>query len=46
MGQLETVSHSQQTGARPNEVELELLWFEEESMYCLACPKFPFDSIY
>jgi hypothetical protein len=29
-----------------NEVELELVWLEEESMYCLACPEFQFDFIY
>jgi hypothetical protein len=29
-----------------NEVELELVWLGEESMYCLSCPEFQFDFIY
>jgi hypothetical protein len=29
-----------------NEVELELIWLGEESMYCLVCPDFQFDFIY
>jgi hypothetical protein len=29
-----------------NEVELELSWLGEESMYCLSCPEFQFDFIY
>jgi hypothetical protein len=29
-----------------NEVELELIWLGEESMYCLSCPAFQFDFIY
>jgi hypothetical protein len=29
-----------------NEVELELIWLGEESMYCLSCPDFQFDFIY
>jgi hypothetical protein len=29
-----------------NEVELELVWLGEESMYCLSCPAFQFDFIY
>jgi hypothetical protein len=29
-----------------NEVELELSWLGEESMYCLSCPTFQFDFIY
>jgi hypothetical protein len=29
-----------------NEVELELLWLGEESMYCLSCLEFQFDFIY
>jgi hypothetical protein len=29
-----------------NEVELELIWLGEESMYCLSCPEFQFDFIY
>jgi hypothetical protein len=29
-----------------NEVELELNWLGEESMYCLSCPEFQFDFIY
>jgi hypothetical protein len=29
-----------------NEVELELRWLGEESMYCLSCPEFQFDFIY
>jgi hypothetical protein len=29
-----------------NEVELELNWLGEDSMYCLSCPEFQFDFIY
>jgi hypothetical protein len=29
-----------------NEVDLELNWLGEESMYCLSCPEFQFDFIY
>jgi hypothetical protein len=29
-----------------NEVEMELIWLGEESMYCLVCPEFQFDFIY
>jgi hypothetical protein len=29
-----------------NEVELELNWLGEESMYCLSCPEFQFDFIH
>ncbi len=29
-----------------NEVELELDWLGEESMYCLSCSEFEFDFIY
>jgi hypothetical protein len=29
-----------------SEVELELIWLGEESMYCLSCPEFQFDFIY
>jgi hypothetical protein len=29
-----------------NEVELELIWLGEESMYCSSCPEFQFDFIY
>jgi hypothetical protein len=29
-----------------NEIELELIWLREESMYCLSCPRFQFDFIY
>jgi hypothetical protein len=29
-----------------NEVELELIWLGEESMYCLSSPEFQFDFIY
>jgi hypothetical protein len=29
-----------------NEIELELIWLGEESMYCLSCPEFQFDFIY
>jgi hypothetical protein len=29
-----------------SEVELELIWLGEESMYCLVCPEFQFDFIY
>jgi hypothetical protein len=29
-----------------NEVELELIWLGEESMYCLSCREFQFDFIY
>jgi hypothetical protein len=29
-----------------NEVELEVSWLGEESMYCLSCPEFQFDFIY
>jgi hypothetical protein len=29
-----------------NEVEMELVWLGEESMYCLSCPEFQCDFIY
>jgi hypothetical protein len=29
-----------------NEVELEVIWLGEESIYCLSCHEFQFDSIY
>jgi hypothetical protein len=29
-----------------NEVEMQLIWLGEESMYCLVCPDFQFDYIY
>jgi hypothetical protein len=29
-----------------NEVEMELIWLGEESMYCLSCSKFQFGFIY
>jgi hypothetical protein len=29
-----------------NEVEMELIWLGEESMYCLVCPDFEYDYVY
>jgi hypothetical protein len=29
-----------------NEVDMELIWLGEESVYCLVCPEFQFDFIY
>jgi hypothetical protein len=29
-----------------NEIEMELIWLGEESMYCLVCPEFRYDFIY
>jgi hypothetical protein len=29
-----------------NEVEMELIWLGEESMYCLVCPEFQYYYVY